>query len=271
MKISNRPRFRPFRAAIFMSACLLAYPAASSAVDLWGETIDGRLDLTYSTQYLWHGYDVFDDNGTFQPRFQLEWNGLYAGVVGEWPDSGGHVNQTEINPFLGYECTLFQDEWYALYNYITYVYYTHPKTGNELDKQELANGLSFPNLIPLGPSHLVPFVDTFFIWDGTQSSRNFDSGNIVVFGVSYAFPIPPLLGGQDKQDIDLRWDVTYNDGALNTNSAWSHTTLEAATTFKWNGLYFTPAVDVQFSLDDSPLAVNSEDEVVASFTLGYRF
>lgn len=271
MNDSNRSLVRPLRMPCLLIACLLAFPSASSSVDLWGETVEGRLDITYSSQYLWHGYDVFDEHGTFQPRWRMEWNGFYAGVVGEWPDAGGFVDQTEINPFLGYECTLFPDDWYALYNYITYIYYTHPHTGNQLDKQELANGLAFPNMIPLGPARLVPFVDTFFVWDGTQSSRNFDAGNIVVFGLTCAYPLPPLLAGQERQDLDLRWDVTYNDGALQANSAWSHTSLGASTTFEWNNFYLTPALEAQLSLDDSPWAVNREDELVASFTVGYRF
>ena len=257
---------------ILFVACALGISALNTmAVEIGGNELGIELDFTYASKYIWHGYDVYNDHGAFQPRVQLDYRGIYAGIMGSWADTSGFTDRDEVDFFAGYECTFFEDEWYAIYNYITYTYYSHPATGDEGDIQELANGLSFPKLFPLGPSFLVPRYDSFYIWNGFQGSRFIDNGNVHEFGLTYDLPVPSLLPEQDNQTVRLDWAVDYNDGTLTSNSDWSHTTIGVSTRFEWKGIFFVPALNYLWSLDSAFNAVNDENECYATFKVGYRF
>ncbi len=140
-------------AVVIVLGCAIETPA----LEIGEEEIGINLDFTYVTKYLWHGYDVLDDKGAFQPSAEFSWRGFYAGVWGSWPDSSGWAggtrrsDLTEIDMYIGYECSVFQDEWYQIDTFITYTYFAYPHTNSDGDVQEIANGMSFPNLIPLGP------------------------------------------------------------------------------------------------------------------------
>jgi hypothetical protein len=241
------------------------------AVDIGGDELGITLDFTYASKYIWHGYDVYDGRGAFQPGLNLDFKGFYGGIFGSWADSSRFTDQSEVDFYLGYEFTFFKDDWYAIYNYITYKYYSHPSMGDRNDLQELANGLSFPKLIPIGPSFLVPYYDTYYIWAGFQGERWIDNGNVHDFGFAYDLPVPSLLAEQENQKIRFNWGITFNDGTLTSNSEWSHTTFGVSTTFEWNNFYLTPSLHYQWSLDNAFNAVNRDDEFYASVGMGYRF
>ena len=262
----------------FAAVIVVGSAVVTPAVEIGGEEIGINLDFTYATKYLWHGYDVLDDEGAFQPSIEFSWRGFYAGAWGSWADSnddlGGGLTRndlTEIDLYLGYGYSFFADEQYQIDTSLTYTYFAYPHVNSDGDCQEIAASVSFPNLLPIGPSALVPSIDYYYIWEGVQDSDMIDDGHIITLGLGYDVPITPLFPQQEEQAISLSWDINYNDGTFGSNSDWSHSTFGIGTTFGWKGVYFTPAVYYQWSLDSDPLAVNDEDDFYAMFSVGYSF
>ena len=251
---------------VLSAALFMAVP--THALDIGDETIGVTADFTYGSKYLWHGYDILDDRTAFQPSLKVDYNGFFAGVWGSWAGSSGFEGLTEVDLFAGYERSFFEEDWYALDSWISYTYFIYPKVNNDIDAQELGLGFAMPNLLPLGESALVPSYSIYYDWAGVQSSDKIDNGWFQVWGLSYSLPVPALIPSQETQAIDLSWDITYNDGVFGSDSCWSHSTIGVSTTFEWRNLYFTPAVNYQFSFDDS---VNNEDELYALFSVGIAF
>ncbi len=227
-----------------------------------------NLDFTYASKYLWRGYDYYDDHGAFQPSITLDYKGAYLGVWGAWPTASGFEDGTELDYYVGYEHTFFEEDQYALSTNISYTYFDYPKMASLEDAQEIMLILSMPNLLPLGPGTLVPSYTIAYDWDGIQSSDHLDNGWFHLFGLAYDIPFPALIPEQEEQYLSLSWDITYNDGVYGSKSSWSHSTYNVSTTFEWKQLYFTPAVGYQWSYEDT---VNEEDEWFFTMSLGYYF
>ncbi|HOL95021.1 MAG TPA: hypothetical protein PLH79_11800 [bacterium] len=244
------------------------------AVDIFGEELGVTIESSYVSKYLWKGYDVLDDHGAWQPSLTLDYRGFYVGVWGSWPTSSGFVDATELDYYLGSAQSFFEEEWYALDADIAWYYYDYPHSDSHAgddgisDSQEIVLALSMPNLIPLGPSHLVPSYTVGYNWDGIQSGEDVDNGWIHTFGLAYDIPIPALIPGQEEAAISLGWDISYNDGMFESDSGWSHSTARVSTVFEWHGFSLTPALFYQWSFEDT---VNLEDEFFASVSLNYAF
>ncbi len=170
----------------------------ANALEIGEEEVGVTLDFTYVTKYIWHGYDVYDDDGSFQPSITVDYKGFYAGVWYAWPDAGEYDEFSELDLFLGYERSFFEEERYALDSYISYTYFAFPKTNSDVDAQEIALGVSMPNLLPIGPSSLVPSYEFFIDWDGVQSEDKIDNGVFHTLGLSYDFPITALISTQEE-------------------------------------------------------------------------
>ncbi len=254
---------------IYIVACVILLGTNSGfAVDLLGEPLDINLDFTYASNYMWHGMDIYNDHGAFQPSVRVDYRGAYASIWGSIPDSSGFDDLTEIDWIVGYNYTFFEESPYAVEADLGYTYFSYPKTGSDFDAQETALSVSFPNLIPLGSSSLVPGYAIFYDWDGVQSEDKIDNGWFQTFSLNYDFPIPTIIPDQEEQALTLYSDLTYNDGAFETDSGWSHATVGISTTFEWKKLYFTPALYYQFTFEDS---VNTEDDLYTLLSVGFSF
>ncbi len=244
--------------------------SSAFAVDIGDEELGINVDFTYATKYMWHGFDVFDDHGAYQPSITFDYQGFFAGVWASYPAASGFEDLSEIDLYLGYERAFFEEEQYALDTSLTYTYFAFPKANSaaNLDAQEIAAGLAMPNLISLGPSSLVPSYTMYYLWDGVQGETPEFDGFYHTFGLSYDIPFPALLPEQEEQAISLMWDITYNDGPFATGSDWSYSRVGASTTFEWNGIYFTPGIYYQININD---IVNNEDDLYATFSVGYTF
>lgn len=240
----------------------------ASAVDIYGEELSINLDFTYASKYMWHGFDTFENDGALHPSVEFGYKEFYAGVWGAWPDSSGFEDLTEIDFYLGYERSFFEEEKYALTVGLLYTYFSFPKINSQADGQEIALSVSLDNLLPIGPSVLVPSYTVFYEWDGVQNEDAIDNGYYHTFALGYDVPVPALLPDQEEQAISLLADVTYGDGPYETASGLLYATVGVSTTFEWNNFYLTPAVYYQFSFEDS---VNDEDDLYTLISVGYSF
>ncbi|RJP31381.1 MAG: hypothetical protein C4527_07990 [Candidatus Omnitrophota bacterium] len=240
------------------------------ALEVAGEELGINLNFTYASKYMWHGYDIFGGNGAFQPSINFDYMGFIAGIWASYPDTSGSEDLSEIDLYIGYGRTFFEEESYAVDATILYTYFTFPKVSHKanLDAQEVDFIISMPNLIPLGPASLVPSYALGYLWDGVQGETPHFDGFYHIFGLSYDIPVPALIPEQEEQAISLKWDIAYNDGPFNTDSDWSYSTIGVSTTFEWNNVYLTPSLNYQFSFND---VVNDEDDFYATISFGYNF
>ncbi|MDP8242489.1 MAG: hypothetical protein P9L94_00300 [Candidatus Hinthialibacter antarcticus] len=253
--------------ALFLGL-VLGSGLSASAIDIYGEELSINVDFTYASKYMWHGFDTFDNDGAFHPSVEFGYKDFYAGVWGAWPDTSGFEDLTEIDFYLGYDHAFFEEEWYSLSVGVVYTYFSFPKLNSQIDGQEIGLSFTFDQLLPIGPSVLVPSYTVYYEWDGIQSEEAIDNGFYHTFALGYDVPIPALLPEQEEQAISLMADVTYGDGPYDTASGFLYATVGASTTFEWNNFYLTPAVYYQFSFDDS---VNDEDDLYTLISIGYSF
>ncbi len=238
-------------------------------VDFKDRTLAVEVDASYVSKYIWRGYDVLDDDAAFQPSINLDLfeTGFSLNVWGSFALEAGHENLDELDYTLAFAHTFFEEENYAIDFSMAYIYYDFPNTDSESsDMQEIGAGLSLPSLIPLGPSHLVPGYDAAYNWPPHGEGPN--EGWFHIFSLSYDLPITPLLKNQGEQAMSLWADLTYNDGAYDSEPSWSHSTVGVCTSFEWQSFTLTPAVNYQWSFEDT---VNEEDEFWASLSLTYSF
>ncbi len=258
-----------FGGLLLFGCALPAWP-----FEIGEEELGITADFTYVTKYIWKGYDLLDDHGAWQPSLTLDYRGFYAGVWGSWATSSGFVDADELDYYLGYAHSFFEDQWYAIDADLSWYYYDFPKSDSHAgddeisDSQEIGLVLSMSNLIPLGPSNLVPSYAVAYDWDGIQSREDVDNGWIHSFGLAYDIPIPALIPGQEEAAISLGWEIVYNDGMYGSDSGWSHSQATISTAFEWQGFTLNPAVFYQWTFEDT---VNSEDEFFASISLNYAF
>jgi hypothetical protein len=245
------------------------------AVEVGGEELGITLDVTYVTRYIWHGYDILeDDKGAWQPSITLSWRRFYFGIWGSWADDSGYVDSDELDYFIGYKRSILKGKRYALDMSAAYTYLDFPRSDSVsgydgiADGQEVVLGVSMPYLLHLGNASLVPSYEAYFEWDGIQNSGDVDGGWVHKMGLSYDICFPALIANQKQQALILSWDIEYNEGVYKSDSDWSYTTLGLSTSFEWRGVSFTPSFNYQWSFEDT---VNEEDEFYASFSLSYRF
>jgi hypothetical protein len=260
---------RKLHILVIAVALFCAMSAPLSAKEIGGLDVDITLDFTYASKYMWHGYDVFNGDGSYMPSIELGTNGFYVGFWAAFPSSSGYEDLTEFDYYVGYGYTFFEDQTYALETSITYTYFDFPKTASAADASELALSFSMPNLLPLGPANLVPSYTMYYDFEGIDST-NFDDGFFNTFGLSYSLPITPFLEGQEEQALDFGFDITHDDGVYGAKSGWSYATIGVSTTYEYKGAYFTPGMYYQMKLDDvAPGKI--DDDFYATFSIGYAF
>jgi hypothetical protein len=255
---------------------LLALSCGAFAFDVGEEQIDVKLEVSYATKYIWQGYDsLFDDQEAIQPTLEFSWRGFTAGLWGSWATDSGYVDLDELNYYIGYDLSLFEEDWYAVDLFAYYYYCDFPKSdsgpGDDgvMDNQEINFGLSMPALLPIGSSYLVPGWSAFYEFAGKDTKDSeLDNGWVHEFSLAYDLPFDPLLPDQEEQYLSLTAAISYNDGVYWSDPDWSHSTISASTTFEWNNFYFTPTVNYQWSFEDT---VNDENEFYATFAVGYCF
>jgi hypothetical protein len=242
------------------------------------------IGASWDSQYIWRGFDVFDDDGAAHVMADM---GLFGGdfgvsVVGHQSLGESFGDLQRWDGTFYYQGGLFAGEPLATNFRLGYVYYYYPRA-NEGRTQDLMEGhavLSWPNLLPiqgLQPSYafvyMFPGRDSHWAERANPGFDDNSKGMFHIFMLDYAFTIPVV--GLDEQVIKLHSELVYNDGVSPfgnaVDSGLSHAVLGASTDFAFGlarNLVLTPAVYYQLSMEDS---VNPDDEFWASLSLKYAF
>ncbi len=269
-------------AAIFLAAASLGYAAQQEVPT--GE-LHGSIDVTYSSKYIWRGFDIYGDKSAIHPSVDLDLFGTGFGfsAVAHRANSGGYENGERWDYTMYYVGSLFQDEPYTTNYRLDYVYYNYPDssshTRNSTDLQEINAVLSWPNILPV--KGLVPSYVLVKLWpsnSGTVVGARSPSGGTAsgwahIFMLDYALPIICPLTNMERT-LNLHSELIYNDGVgpngANVDHDWSNAVLGISTNFDIaENLVFTPGVYHQITMDKS---VNPDkDETWVSLSMKYKF
>lgn len=250
--------------------------------------LHGSIDVTYSSKYIWRGFDIFDDKSAIHPSVDLDLFGTGFGfnAVAHRANSGEFENSERWDYTVYYTGSLFQGEPYATNYRLDYVYYNYPDmsahTTKSTDLQEINTIFSWPNLLPV--EGLVPSYVLVKLWpsnSGTivgspappMGTNGTASGWAHIFMLDYGLPIICPVTNMERT-LNLHSEFIYNDGVGPNGAAvdheWSNAVFGISTNIDIaDDLVFTPGVYHQVTMDKS---VNPDkDETWVSLSMKYKF
>ncbi|MCK4795498.1 MAG: hypothetical protein KAV87_67835 [Desulfobacteraceae bacterium] len=260
--------------------------AALSVVQAQESELHGVIDATYTSKYIWRGFDIYDDHSAIHPLVDLDLFGTGFGVsvLGHRANAGSYELSERWDYTLYYQNQMFAGECYATNYRLGYVYYNYPDRSSHdltdsIDLQELHGIFSFPELLPI--KGLVPTYVLVKLWPSNSGSivgthspgGGTASGFVHIFMLDYGVGINCPFTGEPRT-LNLHAEAIYNDGvspngATDVDHDWSNAFFGVSTVFDLSDtLTLTPAVYYQSSWDDS---VNTEDEVWAGLSMTYKF
>lgn len=242
------------------------------------------IGATWESQYVWRGFDVFNDDGAVHVLADMALfdTGFGVSAVGHQSVAESFGELQRWDGTLYYQGGLFAGEPLATNFRFGYVYYYYPRP-NEGRTRDLMEGhavLSWPNLLPikgLQPSYafvyMLPGRENKWADIANPGFEDNAKGMFFIFMLDYAFTLP--LTFMDEQVIKLHSELVYNEGVSPygtvVDSGPSNAVFGAATDFAFGAagnLVLTPAVYYQLSLEDT---VNPDDEVWAGVSLKFAF
>ncbi|HUU19421.1 MAG TPA: TorF family putative porin [Sedimentisphaerales bacterium] len=257
---------------ILLNAVILL--SATTFVQAQDGELSGTVDITYLTQYIWRGYEMYGSQSAIQPTLNLDLYGTGLGMKVLWSraNSSGYELEEELDLTLSYSNKLYEYETYATNYKVGWMYYYFPdgpgpgETVSD-DWQEMFATLSWPEMCPEG---VVPSYTVIKMWASeTGSPSSGISGWLHILGLGYDLPIEGLLPDTPEQILHLSVATVYNDGVGGVDHDWSHAVFGVSTGFDLGSdLTLIPGVYYQSSWEDD---VNPSDELWASVGVSYAF
>ncbi len=237
------------------------------------EELTGTIDVTYLTQYIWHGIEQYRSQSAIQPSIDLDLygTGLGLNVLLSRANTSGYESGEELRYTLTYDNSLYEYETYATDYQVGWTYYDFPHVSSTNDFQEFYATLSWPEICPEGvvPSYTVVKLSA----SQSNSPASEISGWLHVLGLGYDLPVEGLLPDVPEQILHLSAAMVYNDGAAaesgGVDSDWSHAVFGVTTDFDLgNDCTLRPGLYYQSSWEDT---VNPSDEFWATVGVSYAF
>jgi hypothetical protein len=272
-------------AALLMVVLVAVVGTVSAQEAADSPQLHGDVGVTYDTQYMWRGFDVFNGTPGIHPFVDLDlWGsgfGLHA--IGHIPTDSDYEMIQRWDYTLSYKNIAFEGERYMTSYMLGYRYFNYPKfaafNSNSPDLHEFHGVFAFPALT--GVENLVPayvLVKLMPFNSNSPVGANSPSGGTAsgwahIFMLDYALPYNDPISGQ-QQDLKLHSEFVYNDGVspsglVDVKPGWSNAVFGVSTTYDLgNNLSLTPGVYYQSSWEDT---VNDEDEFWGSISLTYKF
>jgi hypothetical protein len=248
--------------------------------------LHGVVGAVWDSQYIWRGFDIFNDKSAVHALVDLNLfdSGFGVSAVGHQGLSEAFGDLQRWDGSIYYQNGLWAGETLATNYRLGYVYYYYPKTNFGLT-QDLMEGhvvLAWPNLLPI--KGLQPSYVFAYMWPGMKNhwaqfeNQDFNYNSTGMFHIGmldYAFTVPALLPSMDDQVIKLHSEIVYNGGVSpygnKIKSGFSNAVFGASTDFAFGAdknIILTPAVYYQLSLRSD---VDNENEFWAGVSLKYAF
>jgi len=255
------------------------------------QDLHGSFDLTYQTDYVWRGFDIFGDKSAIQPSLDLDLFGTGFGVnvIGHRANSSGYEAGERWDYNLYYQNMMCADQDHAIMYRLGWMYYNFPQLQDHLaDLQELHAIFSMPKIIPAG---IVPSYVLVKLWPSSSGSlvaSNLDlstspptrttgtaSGWAHIFMLDYPLTVGGILPDTPEQVFNLHSEVVFNDGVgppgNNVDHDWSNAVFGITTGFDLaENVVLTPGVYHQVIMDSS-INNSKENETWATLSMTYKF
>jgi hypothetical protein len=242
-----------------------------------GTRVQGMVDATVQSRYVWRGFDWFGNRAAWQltAGAQLPDIGLGGVISGHQAIGSGYVDRERWD-YSGYYRNAFaKGERHEFSFRLGYVYYNHPKLPSaQNDMQEVHAVLAMPRIFQI--KGLVPSYVPVLMWPGQSdaliNNAGYAEGWLHIFNLDYIVATPSMVPEMGEQVVKLHSEITYNGGVnpvdgVPIESGLSHVVLGASTDFQLGyGLVMPFGGYYQFSLEES---VNPEDRFW--LTLGIRY
>jgi hypothetical protein len=280
-------------AVVLLAAASMSYAQGQGMEMTQGPQIKGTASLTYTSKYVWRGFNVFGSKSAVHPMVDLFMPDYSVGFSVEGHRASSGYELTERWDYsLYYLGQMFQGESYEMNYRLAYVYYNYPDlsshTTGSIDLQEGHAVMSFPKLT--GIEGLVPtyvLVKLMPVNSGTIVGANSPSGGTAsgwahIFMLDYTVPVHCPFTGVDRK-VNFHSEFVWNDGVApdGGNSPvkyglrgpadhdWSNAVFGVSTNYEIeDNLFFTPGFYYQSSWDDS---VNPSDQYWVSLGMSYKF
>lgn len=254
----------------FTILCYFWLTPAIYAGEAWTQKLSLDLKMDYVGKYMWRGFDLLDNDPAIQANLNLSFGstGFYMGTWGNYALDAEWRKWDEIDFYAGYNHSFWEKDWNAVDMDITYTYFYFPRQIRYIDTHEIAVALKYPRIIPpLGSSHLAPYTT---LYHGRSVLGDPKEGLWIKLGLGWDIPIPAALPDQKKQSLNIYVETFHNDGAqgLNVHPGWSHLATGMSTILQVLGFDFTPAINYQWSWEDT---VNKENEFWFTVGISYHF
>jgi hypothetical protein len=248
--------------------------------------LHGVVGAAWDSQYIWRGFDIFNDKSAVHALVDLNLfdSGFGVSAVGHQSVSEAFGSLQRWDGTLYYQNGLFAGGPLATNYRLGYVYYYYPKT-NFGETQDMMEGhvvLAWPNLLPikgLQPSYVFAYVlpgnENRWAQLGNPDFNHNSTGMFHIGMLDYAFTVPALLPSMDNQVIKLHAELVYNSNVSpfgrDVTSGFSDAVIGASTDFTLGAsrnIIITPYLYYQFSFEDT---VNPDNEFWAGVSLKYAF
>jgi hypothetical protein len=253
------------------------------------QELHGSFDLTYQTDYVWRGFDIFGDQSAIQPSLDLDLFGTGFGtsVIGHRAISSGYEAAERWDYYLYYQNMINPEERTALMYRLGYMYYNFPDMSHShFDLQELHAIFSLPKICPFGT---IPSYVLVKLWPSSSGSlvgsrsrllyppdkAGTASGWAHIFMLDYPLKTAGILPDTPEQVFNLHAEAVFNDGVgppgNNVDHDWTNAVFGVTTGFDLtDDLVLTPGVYHQIAMDRS-VNDSSENETWATLSLTYKF
>jgi hypothetical protein len=274
--------FRDFRTRLLVGLSLIALLSGRAT-----EAMDNKLgltaDLTWASQYVTDGFRVGQGDPVVQPS--VAWSVLDSGLsLIFWsaiPIDRRNQRFDEYDFMAHYRLRLFEGSGYSMVLRGFYDYWIYPKSEPLRDSfgtivssekkqgNKLHAGISWPSLLPVFDSHLVPSYNLYYwlYWDQNRKDR-FQGGARHELLLEYHHLIPKLIPGTQGQYAGVSAGANYHDGFLGVPPGWSHTVAQLMTHVYALDSLFSLRVNYQWSYQKS---VNPDNELWSSLSLTKTF
>ncbi len=274
------------KARILFTAIMLLVIGSMAYAQAPPAELHGWVDLTFSSKYVWRGFDIYDDKSAIHPSVDLSYGPFGINVTGHRANSGEFENSERWDYNLYYVGGLNMDQAYALQYRLGWVYYNFPDNSSGLaDLQEAHAIFSLPKLCPAG---IVPSYVLVKLWpseSGSLVASKVDlstglpstgtaSGWAHIFMLDYALTTGGLLPETPEQVWNFHAEAVFNDGVgpggQNVDHDWTNVVFGVSTNFDLaENVTLTPGVYHQITMDDS--VNNDKDETWVSVGIKYQF
>jgi hypothetical protein len=248
--------------------------------------LHGMVGATWDSQYVWRGFDVFDNKNAVHVLADLNLfdTGFGISAVGHQTPSLPFGDMQRWDGTAYYQNGLFAGGPFATNFRLGYVYYYYPRP-NQGRTEDLMEGhmvLAWPSLLPikgLQPSYVFAYMrpgkSNPWIHSANPGFNENATGMFHIAMLDYAFTVPAIIPSMDDQVVKLHSEAVYNTGVspfgTKVKSGLSDAVIGASTDFAFGAgknIILTPAVYYQFSFENT---VNPDNELWAGVSLKYAF